>query len=48
MIDEEGYLLDAGGNYIVEGLESGAKQKIKIDKNLIYLLETNGVEVKAP
>jgi len=44
-MDEEGYLLDPSGSYVVESLENGNKQKIKIEKNVMYLLESQGIEI---
>jgi hypothetical protein len=42
LLDEENYLLDSEGNYIVEEMD-GQKQRIKIDSNMIYLLQLKGI-----
>ena len=44
MLDEENYLMDGEGNYIVEECND-QKQRIKIDDNMIYLLQLKGIEI---
>ena len=42
LVDEEGWLLDAEGQYLVEERE-GAKKRIRVEENWLYLLQLQGI-----
>lgn len=44
LLDEDNYLLDSEGTYLVEEVGT-TKQRIKIDNDLVYLLELKGIEI---